>query len=51
MFGKVSGNAHKVIIQGEEYSSIVAAAKALDKNRATIAKWIKDSKKPDCFKV
>ena len=51
MFGKVSGNAHKVIIRGIEYTSMVAAAKALNKCRATIAKWIKDSKKPDCFKV
>lgn len=51
MFGKVSGNAHKVVIQGEEYASILAAAKALGKNRATIARWIKDSKKPDCFTV
>lgn len=51
MFGKVSGNAHKVVIYGEEYSSIVAAAKDLSKSRATISRWIKDPKKPDCYKV
>lgn len=51
MFGKVSGNAHKVVILGDEYDSAVAAAHALDKNRATIARWIKDVRKPDCFKV
>lgn len=51
MFGKVSGNAHSVVIQDSEYSSLTAAAEALCKNRATIARWIKDSKKPDCYKV
>ena len=51
MFGKVSGNAHKVVIHGEEYSSITAAGKALNKNRATISRWIADPKKPDCYEV
>ena len=51
MFGKVSGNAHKVIIYGNEYTSLTAAAIALSKNRATIARWVKDPKKPNCYKV
>lgn len=51
MFGKVSGNAHKVVIHGDEYISLVAAAGALGVNRATIARWIKSPNKPNCFKV
>jgi len=51
MYGKISGNAHQVSVQGVVYASVVEAASALGKNRATIARWIKDTSKPKCFKV
>ena len=51
MFGKTSGNAHSVFIQGIEYPSISLAASTLNINCATIARWIKCHRKPECYKV
>ena len=51
MWGKVSGNAHAIIVDAVEYTSISAAAKALNKNRATVTKWVNDPNTVSCFKV
>ena len=44
MFGKLSGNAHSVSINGTEFNSLTEAAKILKVNRATILRWIKSDK-------
>jgi len=49
--GKISGNAHKVIIKDIEYPSISKAAELLSVNRSTVDRWINNPNKPDCFKV
>jgi len=51
MWGKISGNAHKVIIKDIEYPSISKAAELLSVNRSTVDRWINNPNKPDCFKV
>ena len=51
MYGKVSGNASEVSINGIVYSSISLAAKTLNKDRNTIARWIKSDKHPNCYKT
>ena len=51
MYGKISGNASKVSINGIIYSSMVEAGKQLNKNNNTIARWVKSDKHPNCFKV
>ena len=51
MYGKVSGNAKRVSVNGVIYSSIVRAGKMLNKNNNTIARWLKSDKHPSCFKV
>lgn len=49
MYGKISGNAHSVSIQGVEFDSVTLAAKYHCVNRGTILRWIKTRK--DCFKL
>lgn len=51
MYGKVSGNASEVFIEGIIYTSISAAAAALNKNRNTISRWINSDKYPNCYKT
>jgi len=51
MYGKVSGNAHNVCINGKEFKSLTEAGKVLKMNRATIARWIKSDKHQNCYKL
>lgn len=51
MYGKVSGNASKVVIDGVLYSSVSEAGKVLNKNRNTIARWCRSSKNENCYYV
>jgi len=51
MYGKISGNAQKVSINGIVYNSLSDAGKQLNKNRATILRWIKSDKHPNCYKL
>lgn len=47
MYGKISGNAKKVCIDGVEYSSVSAAGESLGLNRNTVAKRCLSSKHPN----
>ena len=53
MYGKVSGNASKVVVNGNLYNSVSEAGKALNKNRNTIARWCRSEKEKykDCYYV
>lgn len=53
MHGKVSGNASKVIVNGNLYKSVSEAGKVLNKNRNTIARWCRSEKEKykDCYYV
>jgi hypothetical protein len=51
MYGKVSGNASKVVVNGVLYSSVSEASKVLNKNRNTISKWCRSDKWEDCYYV
>ena len=41
---------YKYFIKGKEYLGIQAAADANNVQKSCISKWIKNSKKPDCYK-
>ena len=47
MYGKISGNAKKVCIDGVEYSSVTAAGKELNIDRNTVARRCLNSKYPN----
>lgn len=49
MYGKVSGNAKKVSIEGVTYNSLTEASKELGKNINTISRWCNSSKYPECY--
>lgn len=49
MYGKLSGNAHKVSVKGLEFNSVSLAAEHFSVNRGTINRWIKS--REDCFKL
>lgn len=53
MYGKVSGNASKVVVNGNLYNSVSEAGKFLNKNRNTIARWCRSEKEKykDCYYV
>jgi group I intron endonuclease len=53
MYGKVSGNASKVVVNGNLYNSVSEAGKVLNKNRNTIARWCRSEKEKykDCYYV
>ena len=53
MYGKVSGNASKVVVNGNLYNSVSEAGKVLNKNRNTIARWCRSKKEKykDCYYV
>jgi len=49
MYGKLSGNAHKVSIKGLIFKSITLASEYYNVNRGTITQWIKS--KENCLKL
>ena len=53
MFGKISGNAKKIIVFGKEYISATLAGEDLGKSPKTISQWAKSSKEKDshCYYV
>lgn len=51
MYGKVSGNASKVVVDGVLYNSVTEASKVLNKSRNTIAKWCRSGKNGNCYYV
>ncbi|PFI17455.1 GIY-YIG nuclease family protein [Bacillus cereus] len=51
MYGKISGNASKVIVDGFIYNSVSEAGKVLNKDRNTIARWCKSDKYENCYYV
>lgn len=51
MYGKISGNAKKVVVNNVEYNSITEAATLLNKNWNTIWRWCKSDRYPDCYYV
>jgi len=53
MFGKVSGNALKVVIDDVTYNSVTEASMLLNKNRNTISRWCNsiEEKYKNCYYV
>lgn len=53
MYGEVSGNASKVVVNGNLYNSVSEAGKVLNKNRNTIARWCRSEKEKykNCYYV
>ena len=50
MYGKISGNAKKVSIDGVIYNSITEASVILGLGKNTIGLWLKKNK-PNCFRL
>ena len=50
MYGKISGNAHKVSINSVVYNSITEASIDLKLGKNTIGLWLKKNK-PNCFRL
>ena len=51
MYGKISGNASKVVIDGVMYNSVSEAGRILNKDRNTIARWCRSDKYKNCYYV
>ena len=53
MYGKISGNAKKVVVFGIEYTSATLAAQTLKNSPKTISQWARSTKKKDahCYYI
>lgn len=49
MYGKISGNAKKVVIFDTEYNSLTEAEKILNINRNTLRRYCLKDEKEDCY--